>query len=261
MKRKDILDRAAKPEDRIVLARILDKIESVVRGHNVEVTDFYDPYQQSLISPVLSKAPGISFVWAGGYDSAERRRLVIAPEYLEAGESDNEISYLEVTGNLKFQDLTHRDFLGSIMALGIKREKMGDIIVTPAGCQLVTDRQIADYITRNLTKVHKVGVHIKEIPVNSLNLPEEQVKEIFATVSSLRLDAVAAAGYGTSRTKMSTDITAEKVKVNWIPVTDCSYPVKEGDTISIRGRGRVEIETVKGETKKGRVALIIKRFQ
>lgn len=260
MNKKGILERAASPEDRIVLARLIDKIESVVRTHGIEVTEFFDPYQQSIISPVLTKVPGISFIWAGGFERAERKRLALFPDYLEADNIDLEIKYLEVTGNLKFQELSHRDFLGSLMGLGIKRDKLGDIIVVPEGCQVVTDSRIAGFIEQNLTKVHKVSVRVKEIPAEKLKLPEEEVKEIFSTVASMRLDAVAAAGFGTSRTKMTNDISAEKVKVNWVVVSDCSYAVKEGDIISVRGRGRVELETVKGETKKGRIALSLKRF-
>ncbi|HWI54709.1 MAG TPA: YlmH/Sll1252 family protein, partial [Desulfobacteria bacterium] len=233
----------------------------VVRTHSVEVTEFFDPYQQSIISPVLPKVPGISFIWTGGFDRAERKRLVLFPEYLESEDTDPEIKCLEITGNLKFQDLSHRDFLGSLMGLGIKRDKLGDIIVTSKGCQVVTDSQIAGYIERNLTKVHRVGVHIREIAIDELQLPEEEVREVFATVASMRLDAVAAAGFGVSRTKMADEIYAEKVKVNWLVVNDCSHAVKEGDIISIRGRGRVELDIVKGETKKGRIALNLKRFK
>ncbi len=261
MNKKEILDRAASSEDRIVLARVIDKIESVVKTHSIEVTEFFDPYQQRIVSPVLSRVPDISFIWTGGFDSAERKRLILFPDYLEPEEIDPEIKYLEITGNLKFQNLSHRDFLGSLMGLGIKRDKLGDIIVTSEGCQVVADHYIADYIERNLTKVHRVGVKIREIAAHSLRLPEEEVKEVFATVASMRLDSVAAAGFGTSRTKMADEIYAEKVKVNWVVVNDCSHAVKEGDIISIRGRGRLEIDTVKGETKKGRVALNLKRFK
>jgi len=258
--RKVILERARNPEDRILLAKIIEKIGSSIKYHEISVTDFFDPYQQNLINPVL-KTPGISFIWDGGYSGAERRRLVVFPDYLIPGDVDSRIRILAVKCSTRFQKLSHRDFLGSILGLGIKRGKVGDIIVTPDGCQVITDQDISGYIMENLTKVHRVGVKVEEVMRDELQLPDEKVREINAAVSSLRLDAVAAAGYGTSRSKMVLEILAEKVKVNWSVVSDSSYGVKEGDIISIRGRGRVELDKVKGETKKGRILLILKRYQ
>ncbi|MHB9094738.1 MAG: photosystem II S4 domain protein [Eubacteriales bacterium] len=258
--RKEILERAGTPEDRILMARVLDKTESVKKFHYTAVSEFYDPYQQNLISPVLSKVPGISFVWDGGYPGAERKRLVIHPDYMTAGESDSELMVLSISGNLKFQGLSHRDFLGAVLGLGIKREKVGDIIVNEGGCQVVVDRSIGDYITENLTKVHRVSVKVEKIAPETIEVPAEKVKEIFATVPSLRLDAVAAAGFGVSRTKIASVIAAENVKVNWAVTTNLAHGVKEGDIISIRGRGRTEITSVRGETKKGRISIVLKRY-
>lgn len=260
MDRKELLERVQSPDDRKFIARVLDKITLVLKNHETVVTDFYDPYQQNLISPVL-RLPGISFIWAGGYETAERRRLVIGPEYLDMQEADRQLVPLSVTGNLKYQNLSHRDFLGSILALGIKREKVGDIIVTGQGCHVIVDEGIADYIVNNLSKISRVRVKAERVDPQSVDAPAENTKDINTTVSSLRLDALAAAGYGVSRTKMAGDIAAEKVKVNWNVVNDPSVNLKEGDIISVRGRGRVKVETVKGETKKGRVSVLLRRYQ
>ncbi|MBU7008587.1 RNA-binding protein [Phosphitispora fastidiosa] len=259
MNRKEILEHA-KPEDRIVIARVLDKIQSAIKFAGVEVTDIYDPHRQKLLSQVLALESGISFIWAGGYEEAERRRAVVCPDYMEAGTQDDGLGLLSIMGNCRFRDLTHRDFLGAILSLGIKREKIGDILVYEGGSQVIADRDMLEYIAGNLTKVNRLGVEANIVPLEQLKLPEEQVKEVFATVSSLRLDAVTAAGFGISRSKMADEIKAEKVRVNWVAVSDCASPVQEGDRISIRGRGRMKIDRVKGETKKGRIALIIKRY-
>lgn len=259
--RRDLLDRAKSPEERTLIARVIDRIETVLKNHEAAVTEFYDPAQQNLISPVLIKVPGISFIWAGGYDLAERKRLVFCPEYLDVNGIADNIGVLTVTGNLKFQSLSHRDFLGAILGLGIKREKIGDLIVTIDGCQVIVDLAVAEYMKANLTKVHRVGVKVAMATPEELLLSPEETIEVFATVASLRLDAVAAAGYGVSRTKVAGDIAAEKAKVNWAVVTDCAFAVKEGDTISLRGRGRVEVVRIKGETKKGRISLVLKRFK
>jgi len=258
--RKEMLDQAVTPEDRIIIARLLDKIESVKKEHQAAVTEFYDPYQQIVISPLLSKARGICFLWAGGYEQAERRRLVLFPDYMDAREIDDQLGVVSVTGNLKFRTLSHRDYLGAVMSLGIKREKIGDIVVTPQGCQVIVDRAVADYIAHNLNKVHRVRVKVEEVTKEALKLPDENVKEVFATVPSLRLDAVAASGFGISRSKMADIIKAERVRVNWMVVSDCSYNIREGDMISIRGKGRMEVHKVRGETKKGRLSLMLRRY-
>lgn len=261
MDRKELLDRASSPEDRVFIARMLDKIQLAGNKSETVVTDFCDPYQQGMISPVLFKVPGISFIWQGGYQMAERQRLVICPDFLDSSEADAEITAISVTGNFKFQKLTHRDYLGSILGLGIKREKIGDLLVTERGCQLVVDREIADYITRNLTKVHRLTVKVEPISIDELEIPEEKVREVFATVSSLRLDAVAAVGFGVSRSKIAGEIAADKVRVNWNTVSEGSYTLKVGDRISARTRGRIEVHEIKGETKKGRISVLIKRYQ
>jgi len=260
LNRKEILERSGSPGDRLLMARVLDKIETVKKTHDIQVSDFLDPSQQALISPVLSQVPGISFLWAGGYLLSERRRLVITPDYLEPDSSDARLEVLAMTGSPKFHNLCHRDYLGAILSLGVKREKIGDLIVAGDGCQVIVDRDIAEYISTNLLKVGRAGIRVEKVSLEDLRLPEEQVREIFATVPSLRLDAVAAAGFGVSRTKIAAEIAAEKARVNWHVVTDSSYPVGEGDRISIRGRGRMEIDRVKGETKKGRLSLVLRRF-
>lgn len=261
MDRKQILDRLKNPADKILVARLCDKIECASKFHQVEVTDFFDPYQQTVITPVLEKTPGISFIMAGGYSYAERRRAVLCPDYLSAENEDDMIEVLGISGNFKFQHVTHRDYLGSILGLGIKREKIGDLLVLESGCQVILDREIAEYVKNHLTKVHRVRVSVREIAKENMIIPEQDGKELSVTVSSLRLDAVAAVGFGLSRTKMSEEIQGEKVKVNWVTVSDCSFDVKEGDTLSIRGKGRVEVLEVRGETKKGRVSIILKRYK
>ena len=260
MNRKKLLEWAQNPEDRIVIAKILDKIQSSIKFAGAEVTDFYDPYRQNLLSPVLACEPGISFIWTGGYKEAERQRAIICPEYMDPGDADNGLLLLSITGKLRFQNLSHRDFLGAIIGLGIKREKIGDILVGGEGCQVIVSSDIGDYIVRNLTRVNRLGVRVEPVSLELLHRPEETTREVFATVASLRLDAVAAAGYGISRNKMVEEIKAEKVRVNWAMTTDCSYRVHVGDKISVKGKGRLEIDRMKGETKKGRVALIFKKY-
>jgi len=108
--------------------------------------------------------------------------------------------------------------------------------------------------------VHEVSIDVREIDPEQIAVEPERVREIKATVASLRLDAVAAAGFGTSRTKIAREIKGERVKVNWKLVNNPAHEINPGDVLSIRGRGRVVVEQITGTTKKGRIGLVLKRM-
>ncbi len=259
--REKIMATVDKADDKNFLARIMDRFEAVIRYQGYEVTDFCDPGRQAMVDKALSRYSAPAGEWRGGYNDAERRRLLIYPDFMDLATLDDGIVLLEVAGNFKFQKVTHRDFLGSLLGLGIKREKLGDIIITEHGCQVFVDTGVKDYISWHLQKIHRVTVRVQEISRDALALPDRKVWEVPATVSALRLDAVISAGFGDSRTKMAREITAEKVYLNWQVTTDCAAGIKAGDVISVRGRGRLEVSQVKGMTKKGRVALVLKCYR
>lgn len=139
------------------------------------------------------------------------------------------------------------------MGMGCKREILGDIIFIPEGAQFVADKSFTTYIMNNLTQIGSAPVSLTEITEADLLQKEEKVKVISATVAALRLDAVAAAGYGVSRSRMADEIKGQNVKVNWKEAKNAAQPVSEGDIISFRSRGRVEVAEIRGTTKKGRL--------
>lgn len=239
---------------------VLDAAKIAWNTNRPQVTNFYDPYEQTVARSVLSGLPELNVLTFGGYRQAERARLVIVPHFFITEAIESPITVLQATGNFNFNKVKHGDFLGSLLGLGIKREKVGDIIVLENGCQVVVAQEIANYVMQNWLQVHRVTIAVEEIDPEQIAIEPERVKEIRTTVASLRLDAVAASGYGTSRTKIVRDIKGERVKLNWKTVTNPSAEVKEGDTLSIRGRGRVIVEEVKGETRKGRISLVLKRL-
>lgn len=247
-------------DEKAILAKILDNVENVLKNHRPLLTNFYDPYHTGLIISMLERIPGLDYAVSGGYDLAERVRTAIFPDYLEEDAIDYAMALLAVEGNFKMVKVSHRDFLGSLLGLGIKRELLGDLIVTDGGCQVVAVKEVVPYLTANLTKVHRVRVEVREITPAQLVLPEIKVKEIKATVASLRLDAVAAAGFGTSRSRIAREILAEKLNLNWHTCSNVAAPVQAGDILSLRGRGRVEVAEVKGNTKSGRIGIVVKRF-
>lgn len=173
---------------------------------------------------------------------------------------ENTVSILKISGNFKFQALSHRDFLGAILGTGIKREMVGDILVAEDFAQVIVAAELKDYISLNLVQVHEVPVEVLEISAEDLVMPHSRVKEIRTTVPSMRIDAVASAGFGDSRSKISREIASEKVQINYKLVSNPSTRVEEGDLISIRGRGRIKVVEISGVSNRDRLKLLIHRY-
>lgn len=260
MQREQLLKHLQGPEEQAIGARLVDLAGRALRDDTAVATDFLDPLGQRIAQSVLGSIPEVSYRAYGGYPRAERRRLLIFPEYDSHEEFEEPIAALEITLDSKFDRAGHRDCLGAIVGTGLERDKVGDIIVTGRGFQAVVAVEVADFLSAHLTHVGKAPVKVERIEPEQLEVEPERVKEIRATVASLRLDAVASLGFGVSRTRMAREIKGERVKLNWKTVRDPSRGVAQGDTLSIRGRGRVVVEEVQGTTRKGRINLLLKRY-
>jgi RNA-binding protein YlmH len=242
-------------------ARITELAERSMRQGQPEWTDFLDPTLREEAQTILGWIKGSRFNAFGGYPNAERRRLVIYPDYYIAQTIEPDLAYLAVTVHQHQQgELNHRDYLGALMNLGIKREKAGDLLVTEEGCQVILAPELVEFIKLNLTKIGNHKVSVAEIEPEQLNIPNLREKILRSTVASLRLDAIAALGFGESRTKMVKEIKSNRVKVNWKQVLDPDFDLNPGDVISIRGRGRVIFKEVSGQSKKGRLGVVLVRL-
>ncbi|NMC33775.1 MAG: RNA-binding protein [Veillonellaceae bacterium] len=240
-------------------ARILDVAESALHNRRFCVTEFLDPHAYSIAETVAAYEDGLLLQSQGGFDAAERVRAVFVCRDFR-GTVPALVEAVGVEWNTQFYPLTHRDVLGGLLALGIKRSVVGDILMVPGGCQIVVDPSILPFLQQELQRLGAAMVRTKPIMLSELQPRPETVKEIRSTVASLRMDSVAAAGFGVSRTQMTEDIQADKVKVNWKDAKNPSQSVKAGDVISFRGRGRVEIVEITGQTKKGRTGVLLKRY-
>lgn len=240
-------------------ARITELGERSLTEQKPVWTDFLEPPQLEQAQAVLGWKTGVRYQSFGGYHQAERRRLVIYPDYYLAETIQPKLAFLEITpGGLT--ELTHRDYLGALLNLGLKREKIGDLLIQKNGCQLICHPDLEDFIRLNLVRVGTHDVTVEPIEPEQLSPPTLREKEIRTTVASLRLDAVAALGFGESRTKMAREIKAERVRVNWKPVKSPDQLVNPGDIISIRGRGRVIFQALSGRSKKGRQGIVLTRL-
>ena len=258
--KEKLLSHLHEDEERFLADKALDKVELVLNRHKKQATNFLNPYQRKIIKDIIVQISDINFREEGGYNKAERKRINIFPDYLFPDHVPYTIKILKIQGNFSFQRVQHRDFLGALLSLGIKREMIGDILVLKNFAQIIVAEEIKSFVVHNLKTVHEVPVEITEIKREDIILPVDKSKDIKATVPSYRLDAVASAGFGDSRSKISREIENEKVKLNWKPENNPAAEVKVGDLISIKGRGRVKIVAENGLSNRGRIKLLLKRF-
>lgn len=239
--------------------KLVDMAEQVQRSQKFRLSGFLDPYGQEIAETIAANYPGLRLDLSGGYGGAERQRALLVDRDF-GGSPSFELAYVRASWNGQFEHIGHRDVLGALMSLGIERDRLGDIIMGTAQAGIVTDSRMADYLLENLSQVGHSGVTCQLSDLSLIHAKEEKYKELRATVASLRVDSIAAAGYGVSRSKAASDIAADKLKLNWQPVKGASQNVKEGDVLSLRGRGRLEVAEVRGQTKKGRIGVLLKRY-
>lgn len=260
MDREKILERFEHETERLAAASALDRAAQTEKTGMPQATDFLDPYQQRAVEKALHLYGGLKYISWGGYQEAERTRVLVFPVVRQAHTEDVPLTVVEADAGSKAGDLSHRDFLGAILGLGLKREKVGDIIIAGEGCaQIFLSPEIVPYLMSNLTQVGSHSVSMRELAPTDVTAAEPRSRDIKATVASLRLDAVASVGFGLSRSKLAPAIRAGQVKLNWQSVKSASTTVKQGDIISLAGRGRMELAEVRGESKKGRIHLLLKK--
>lgn len=247
-------------ENRDCLSRILDQAEQAIKTWDIVLTGFLSPPELAEAQALFKQLTEVHAIAGGGYPQSERQRLAIARSDLPLDDSQIDLALIDIAGNFLFDSATHRDFLGSLLGTGIVRERVGDIIVLgERGAQAIVDPELVDFLEMNLTQVRSVPVKTRRIDWEQLKVRPPKKKELTTVEASLRLDAVASAGFGMSRSKMADLITAGDVRVNWKPITQASHTVQSGDLVAIRGKGRLTIGDVT-ITKKQRYRIELTRF-
>ena len=260
MDRSNIEKIAKNPEDRVLLAKIWDKITAGMRKNIPANTTFLTLRELEMCRFLFGSQEGL-FPF-GGYEGAERQMLVYLPEYLEKDSLCDEDSPL-VCLRATFYDgdtPSHRDFLGALMGEGIARETVGDICVGKGQCDFFVTAEIAPYILQNFTGAGRTKVHLERIPLSEVSVPEQETKEIRDTVASVRLDSVISSGFRIGRSAAAQYVNAGKVAIDGLPCEKPDKAVDEGTKISVRGLGKIKLRSVGGQTKKGRISIIIDRY-
>jgi len=264
MDKSKLLDRlGVLGDDRLLLAKVLDRAEQASARNIPSATDFLSPQQQMQALDLLRLAgyAETGYVCLGGFDGAERRLILFLPDWLEPEDAGEQSPIRCLRAAFRAEEkLTHRDFLGSLMGMGIVREKVGDILVGPDSADLLVLDTVAEFLRQSWDSAGRAKLTVTEIDPAYIHIPEVKCQEIRDTVSSLRLDAVTSTGFRMARGKAAELISGGRVQVNWRECTKPDKLLTAGDTVSARGFGKFVLTEVGGTTRKGRISIVVKRY-
>jgi len=263
MTKTELLNKTAQdPAQRLLLAKALDKLE-LTRARSIPShTGFLSPEERGALEGLIAASGHARHFFFGGYEGAERTLCVFLPDWQEEEDfltSDAPVSLLRASFH-ESGTLSHRDFLGSVLGLGVTREKVGDLLVSGHQCDLLIVRELEEFLLQHLERAGRTALKLTALPLTSLAPPEVQTKLIRDTVATLRLDAVMAGGFSLSRGKAADLISAGRVQLNH---RDCVKPdrtVARGDVISCRGLGKCVVTETGGLSKKGRIMIVLERY-
>lgn len=253
-----------------LISHILDLKEKAATESVITSSGFLSLEEQSLI--IRAEKINNKYVdtfYFGGYEDAERKIAVFVPsfyaveydglaDFLDESEA-SPLAVLQVKKD-KFSVLSHRDYLGALMGLGIKREVIGDILINDEGCLIICLKSIVSYITENLRQAGRGQLTVTEAGFDALQSKESKTETVFASVASLRLDCLVAAAFKLSRTNAVNAINQGIVYVNSEQILKNDYNLSEGDKLVLRGKGKIIIDEILRENKKGRIHINIKRY-
>lgn len=249
-------------DDKMLLARAEDKLQQCLQQYRITYTNFLDLHQRSLVEGLWRElnrgAQDTRCVFWGGYEDAERTVAAFLPDY--ADENDCPLSVIRIKTAPGGRKLTHRDYLGSLLGLGLEREMIGDILTVENGADVIVLDDISDFIMMNYSKAGRTTLQLEALPLSELHVPEQRTVMVKDTVASLRLDNVIASAFSLSRAKAAEAIRSGIVFVNSIQCEKPDMQVDEGAKLVLRGKGKAYLRVVGGRTRKDRLFVEIEKF-
>ena len=245
------------PEAQELLIGIADKAYRCLKNDIPGHTGFLGENTALIAEEVLGSIPDARFFLTGGYSGAERRIAVFPCSREE--ETNEPISVLR----LSFSEccrITHRDILGTLMSMGVKRDCIGDILPSDGSSDVLVLREIASYLQLNTDRIGKYRCRCEEISPRSILIPEKKIRLIRDTVASLRLDSIVSAAFDITREDASRLIKSGKVSLNGRETLRCADGVEPDSTISCRGYGKCRFVRCEGVSRKGRMRITLERF-
>lgn len=246
-----------RPEEREFIDQVLEWKREAAEMYAPKLTDFLDPREQEIVQSIVGGHDDTAAFFFGGTGQSERKRAYICPSYFTPEEKDFDVVLYEIKYPDKFVSITHPQVLGSLMGLGLRRGKFGDILTDGRRIQFLAAEEVSHYIELNFSQVGKTAIALDRRSYEEAVVQEESWKEMSTTVSSLRLDAILSAFTKQSRHKIQLAIRGGLVKVNWKQQENPAFECTEGDVFSVRGAGRAKLLAIEGKTKKEKWRIIL----
>ena len=240
--------------DDIFLNKMRDVKRLCDKYRTAKFSRFLDCREQELL-----RKNGILGTLFGGYDGAERRILGVFPDWEEPQYSSYPIDLIKFTPKCE-SSLSHRQYLGTILSLGIERDKIGDILTEPEYAYVFLSSDISELILQNIKKVAGCGVSAELADIKTVRLPEKKFEIVSCIVASMRLDAVLSGILNKSRNDAKSIIISGRVFVNHFEVSKTDFCIKEGDLLSVRGFGRAEIFEIGAKTRSDKIHISYKKY-
>ena len=257
-------------EDKFLLASVRDKERQCSENSMITNSVFLDMRERSVVATAKREFPDVKTVFYGGFEDSERNIALFLPDYVDSDDvygyfeqcpEADPIAIIEIEKDKFSSALTHRDYLGALMALGIKREMTGDIVVTESGCRIAVLEKIAPFIAENLTKAGRGSLKAKILPPH---LAREGTKATGMpdsfTVSSMRLDSVIKNAFRVSRNDAVAAIESGVVFVNDLECKKPDKKINAGDKVVFRRKGRIIVTDCSAVSKRGRIIVCVEKF-
>lgn len=250
-------------EDRIFLAALEDKFRQCSSQYRTTYTGFLDLRQKSMAEKLCRElckdSPEVSYCFFGGYEEAERTVCLFFPDY-ETPDTCHPLQVLRVKKAQGGRALSHRDYLGALTGLGVKREMIGDILPDEEGADLLILEEICEFLLLHYDKAGSTSLAAEAVELNELCIPKRQTVLRKDTVASLRLDNVVASAFSLPRAKAAAAIGSGLVFLNGLQAEKTDMQVKEGDKLVLRGKGKAFLRRVGSRTRKDRIFIETERY-
>ncbi len=265
MDKASIIEKYKKDDEKLLVSKMFDKIALVEKQNNIQITDFLSPVELEILKDVLKMIKFNNYKIYGGIDNAQRNFIIIFPEKLENLFIEDKFDYNSITNCIRISNISeeydHKVYLGGLIKLGIKREKIGDIIVYENGADIIINKDIAKFLLSNLNELTRFKKStVKIVDINDVIKKEQEFKDYKIIVSSLRLDNVVSELARTSRNKAGEILKQERVFINYKNESKPTKMIQEKDLITIRGIGKFIIDEISGNTRSGKYVLIAKKY-
>lgn len=253
-------------EDKLLIAKINDKINYCKTKNKIAYTDFLNLHEKNIAKKVLLENDCTNYTFFGGYEDAERELLIVFPNKIDINMLEKnykniiEIIQIDLPEEL-YSSYEHKDYLSAVMKLGVVRNKIGDILVTKQGAQIIAIKELSEYFVNNLSELTRFSKStISAHPLEDIIKKEINFKEINVILSSLRLDKFVAELGKCSRNKATDLILEGRVFINSENEFKPSKPIKEKDIITIRGKGKFIFDSIERTTKNGKFIVKVQKY-